>query len=312
MNTNLNHNQEDNSSTKPLSKMQEDLQKESNKSNTTNHKWDNISEYDIPTPRWWLTTWLICIIWAFIYWIFYPSWPSIKGNLKGSLNWTAKSQLNTKQQENLLLKKDKLDLIARNNFENIKQDQELYQFAISGGEALFKENCAACHGSAGQGGKGYPNLNDDDWLWGGKIEDIYQTLLYGIRSGHEKARQNQMPSFGKDKILNKEQINLLADYLIALSNNQKEPDPVDSKTINAGKIFVENCSSCHGKNAEGNTKIGAPRLNDKIWLYGGDKESIIYTIYNARAGVMPYWSHRLDDVSIKQLSLYVHSLGGGE
>jgi cytochrome c oxidase cbb3-type subunit 3 len=301
---------DDSSSNKEIS-TPEDFNKV-NKNKTTSHKWDSIKEYDIPAPRWWLITWLICIFWAFIYWIFYPSWPSSNGNITGSLNWTSKTQLKTEQNKNLILKKDKLDSINQKNFNEITAESELYQFALVGGEALFKENCAACHGSAAQGGKGYPNLNDDDWLWGGKLEDIYQTLLYGIRSGHEKSRQNQMPSFGKDKILNKEQINQLSEYLISLSGNDPDNGKNNTDHSSAVKIFAENCSSCHGKNAEGNQSLGAPRLNDKIWLYGGDKESITYSIYNARAGVMPYWSHRLNDTSIKQLSLYVHSLGGGQ
>ena len=168
---------------------------------TTGHDWDGISEYDIPAPRWWLTVWVICIIWAVIYWFFYPAWPIKNGNSKGLLNWSTKSELLVKQNIANVEKSKYVEQIDSMSFNEIKNNPQLMEFALNGGKASFKENCAGCHGTGAQGAKGYPNLNDDDWLWGGKIEDIYTTLLYGIRSGHEKARVNQMPYFGKDKIL---------------------------------------------------------------------------------------------------------------
>jgi cytochrome c oxidase cbb3-type subunit 3 len=280
-----------------------------NKTNTTGHKWDDISEYDIPAPRWWLIIWIISIIWAIIYWVLYPAWPTISGNSKGSLNWSKFSQLSKEQENKQLAWNDYIDKINKMTFDEIKNNDDLYQFALNGGKVAFKENCAACHGSGAAGAKGYPNLNDDDWLWGGKLEDIYTTLLYGIRSGHDKARANQMPSFGKDKILTKDQINQVIDYITTLSNatNNYNQDQIAGQ-----KIFQGNCASCHGVNGEGNQIMGAPRLNDKIWLYGNDKKDLYQTIFYARAGVMPYWINRLDNATIKELALFVHSLGGGE
>lgn len=272
---------------------------------TTGHEWDGISEYNIPAPRWWLIVWLICIIWAFGYWIFYPTWPSKGGNTKGSLNWTKESQLAESQQEISTKRDVYLDEIAKMDFAQIQKNPELMEFAINGGRAAFKENCAACHGTGAQGYKGFPNLNDDDWLWGGKVTDIYQTLLYGIRSAHDKARFNQMPSFGLDKILKKDEIEEVANYVMSLSDNS-------IKSTQGEAIFKANCVACHGANGKGNKSLGAPNLSDAIWLYGGAKEDLLFTIYYARAGVMPYWTGRLSDPTIKQLSLYVHSLGGGE
>ena len=274
-------------------------------SKTTGHDWDGISEYNIPAPRWWLITWIICIIWAMIYWFFYPTWPTPGGNSKGSLSWSGKSQLAEAQAEIDVIKSVHLQKISKMTPKEIQQDPQLMEFALNGGRSAFKENCAACHGSGAQGSKGFPNLNDDDWLWGGTLDQIQQTLNYGIRSGHDKSFNSQMPSFGLDKILTKDEIKSVAEHVMSLS---------DSKLKNeAGeKIFAANCAVCHGAKGKGGRLVGAPNLSDAIWLYGNKKSDILYSIFYARAGVMPYWSGRLDDNTIKQLTLYVHSLGGGE
>jgi cytochrome c oxidase cbb3-type subunit III len=272
---------------------------------TTGHEWDGISEYNIPAPRWWLIVWIVCIIWSVGYWVFYPTWPVSGGNTKGSLNWSQQSQLAESQKEIDVKKAVHLEKISKLSFSQIQKDPQLMEFALNGGRAAFKENCAACHGTGAQGAKGFPNLNDDDWLWGGKIEDIYQTLNFGIRSAHDKTRLNQMPSFGLDKVLKKDEIEAVTEYVMSLSD--KSPHNAEGE-----KIFKANCVACHGANAKGNRSMGAPNLTDAIWLYGSEKEDIIHTIYYARNGVMPYWIGRLDDNTIKQLTLYVHSLGGGE
>ena len=198
-----------------------------------------------------------------------------------------------------------LDKISTSDFAQIQKDPELMEFAINGGRAAFKENCAACHGTGAQGSKGFPNLNDDDWIWGGKITDIEQTLKFGIRSSHEKTRFSQMPSFGIDKILKKEEIEEVAEYVMSLSDKNIHSEKGEA-------IFKANCVACHGAAGKGDRLVGAPNLSDAIWLYGGKKEDVIFTVTYAQAGVMPYWIGRLDDVTIKQLALYVHSLGGGE
>jgi len=272
---------------------------------TTGHDWDGVSEYNVPAPRWWLIVWIICIIWAVIYWFFYPTWPTLSGNTKGSLNWTKFSELSSEQK----IIEDKkivyLEQMSKKSLEEIRQDEKLMQFALNTGKSAFRENCSACHGQGAQGYKGYPNLNDDDWLWGGKLSDIYQTLLYGIRSGHDSARVNQMPSFGLDKVLKKAEINDTIEYVLSLSNKAEF-------NANGEAIFKANCVACHGNEGKGNQALGAPNLTDAIWLYGSDKKDIYYTIYYARAGVMPFWNNRLDDNTIKSLTLYVHSLGGGK
>ena len=271
----------------------------------TGHSWDGVSEYNIPAPRWWLIVWIVCIIWAAIYWFFYPTWPTIKGNTKGSLNWTKFSELSKDQKQIEDKKIVYLEQMTKKSLPEILQDEKLMQFALNTGKSSFRENCSACHGQGAQGYKGYPNLNDDDWLWGGKLEDIYKTLLYGIRSGHDLARFNQMPSFGLNKVLNKAEINDTIEYVLSLSNKSEY-------NASGEAIFKTNCVACHGNEGKGNQELGAPNLTDAIWLYGSDKKDVYYTIYYARAGVMPYWNNRLDDNTIKSLSIYVHSLGGGK
>lgn len=272
---------------------------------TTGHEWDGVSEYNIPAPRWWLIVWIICIIWAIGYWIFYPTWPIKGGNSKGILNWTQKSELVRDQSEITARKGVYLEKFSKGSFEQIKKDPQLMEFALNGGKIAFKENCAACHGVGAAGAKGYPNLNDDDWLWGGSINDIYKTLQYGIRSGHEKARSNQMPSFGLDKILTKEEIVEVVNHVMSLSDKS-------DKSLKGEVIFKANCVACHGPSGKGNKTLGAPNLSDAIWLYGDKKEDIYRSVFYAHAGVMPYWNGRLDENTIRQLALYVHSLGGGE
>lgn len=272
---------------------------------TTGHNWDGVSEYNVPAPRWWLIVWIICIIWAVIYWFFYPTWPTLSGNTKGSLNWTKFSELSGEQKKIEEKKIVYLEQMSKKSLEEIRQDEKLMQFALNTGKSAFRENCSACHGQGAQGYKGYPNLNDDDWLWGGKLSDIYQTLLYGIRSGHDSARVNQMPSFGLDKVLKKAEINDTIEYVLSLSNKSEF-------NARGEAIFKANCVACHGNEGKGNQELGAPNLTDAIWLYGSDKKDIYYTIYYARAGVMPFWKNRLDDNTIKSLALYVHSLGGGK
>lgn len=285
--------------------MSDQNKNQKSKPETTGHEWDGISEYNIPAPRWWLIVWIVCIIWAIGYWFFYPTWPTKSGNTKGVLNWSKQSQLAESQKEIDVRKKKYLDEFSKSSFEQIMKNPKLMEFAINGGKIAFKENCAACHGTGAQGAKGYPNLNDDDWLWGGKIEDIYQTIKYGIRSEHEKTRSNQMPAFGLDKVLNKQQIEEVVKYVMSLSGGAEA-------NFEGKKIFAANCAACHGLDAKGNRSLGAPNLADAIWLYGETKDDIEFTVNYARNGIMPYWNSRLDDDSIRQLAIYVHSLGGGE
>ncbi len=273
---------------------------------TTGHEWDGLKELNTPTPRWWLWVFYACCLWAFGYWIVYPTWPTLSGHTKGTLGWTQFKKLEAEQAEINARQAKYAASFKDSSFDDIMKDQTLYSFAVAGGRAAFKNNCATCHGSGAAGGKGYPNLNDDDWLWGGKISDIYTTLQYGIRSGHDEARISQMPAFGKDGVLKQGEIQEVAEYVIALSEGKATAEMAGAKT------FAENCAACHGDAGQGMRELGAPKLADAIWLYGGDHDTVYQTVYNARAGVMPNWKGKLSDDTLRMLTVYVHSLGGGE
>lgn len=270
---------------------------------TTGHEWDGIQEYDNPDPFWLRLGFYIALFFALGYWICYPSW--VGQHEHGILDWSASKEVQRGLEEVKALQKPYLDLFNKSSFKEIMQDPDLLHFAKVGGTFHFANNCAVCHGQGGGGNVGYPNLTAGAWLWGGKVEDIYTTLLYGIRSGHDETRNSIMAAFGKDNILNVAEINLLVDHVIGLY----EKKPTNPQAV---KLFQEHCAACHGKEGQGLYEFGAPALNDAIWLYGGDRETVFNTIYNGRGGVMPFWTNKLDDATIRQLAIYVHQLGGGE
>jgi cytochrome c oxidase cbb3-type subunit 3 len=176
------------------------------------------------------------------------------------------------------------------------------------GKATFGDNCAPCHGSGGQGAHGYPNLNDDVWIWGGKLEDIQHTVTVGVRSTSPDTRTSQMPAFGRDGILKPGQVDDLTEFVVHLSNR-----PADASALKrATKLFADNCAACHGTDGKGNREFGAPNLTDNEWLYGSTRDDIHDQIWNGHGGVMPTWGGRLTPETIKALAVYVHSLGGGE
>lgn len=286
---------------------------------TTGHEWDGIKELNLPAPRWWLIVFAITCVWAVGYWVVYPAWPTLSGNTQGTAGWTSHKKLAAEQAEITQRRGEFAAKIKAHSLEEIQKDPELYAFAVAGGKTMFKENCAACHGTGAAGGRGYPNLNDDDWLWGGDLQSIYHTLKVGVRAGHNETRTSQMPAFGE--MLKRNEIESVADYVLSL--NPVNGKAVAQDLIKEGKdpaqslrasqdLFKQNCSSCHGETGKGGREFGAPNLADAIWLYGGDKASIMQQVANPRHGVMPTWESRLPDETIKQLSIYVHSLGGGE
>lgn len=275
---------------------------------TTGHDWDGLKELNNPAPRWWLLIFLLTVVWAIGYWVAYPVRAVKRGETSGFLQWSSTAQL----------AKDRAVIEARRakyaaNFETLSLDQirhtpEFYQFARAGGQALFKENCAPCHGSGAAGRKGFPNLNDDDWLWGGTLNDVYTTIQHGIRSNDPQTRNNLMPNFGADGILKPAQIELVISHVERLAGRKIAGS--DAAIAMGAKLFAENCSSCHGAEGKGNSQLGAPNLTDAIWLYGGRREDIQASVWRAHAGVMPAWAGRLPESSLKQLAIYIHSLGG--
>lgn len=278
---------------------------------TTGHEWDGLKELNNPAPRWWLWVFVITVIWSVWYWVVYPAWPTLSGHTQGKYGWTQHKQLKDSQAEIMARRAHFLDRMKGLSLEDIRRDPEQFEFAQAGGAIAFKENCAACHGTGAQGlANGYPNLNDDDWLWGGTLDAIHTTIRVGVNSGHEDQRGVQMPAFGRDKLLSRQQIDDVTKYVYELHKGD-EADKTEAWT-RGQKVFADNCAACHGAKGEGDIAQGAPRLNDEIWLWGGDMASIHNTVTNAHTGIMPTWEHRLDEDTIKMLTVYVHSLGGGK
>jgi cytochrome c oxidase cbb3-type subunit III len=276
---------------------------------TTGHEWDGIKELNTPLPRWWVLTFYATILWAIGYWMVYPAWPLVTGYTRGLFHYSTRESVADELANLETLRGEKMKVLGTASLADIEKDPALLALARARGKTVFGDNCAPCHGSGAAGAKGYPNLNDDDWLWGGSLDQIMQTIEFGARSGHAKTHEGQMLAFGHDGVLKKDEIVTAANYVRSLSGLSTAPgyDAAAGK-----KIFAENCASCHGEDGKGNQEFGAPNLTDKIWLYGSDEATLIETITNGRAGVMPAWIGRLDPVTIKALTVYVHSLGGGK
>lgn len=276
---------------------------------TTGHEWDGIRELDNPLPNWWRWILWASVIWAIGYWIVMPAWPLISSHTTGMLGYSSRANLTAEIAAAKAAQKASLDKLATASLEQIRTDSELLQFALAGGRSAFSVNCSQCHGSGAQGFPGYPNLNDDQWLWGGTVEDIQTTITHGIRNADdEDARQSEMPAFLRDELLDKAQIGDVAEYVLSLSGQAGDGDA----SARGQELFAENCAACHGEAGEGSTELGAPALNNDIWLYGGDKAGIVKTISESRGGVMPAWGRILDAVTIKKLAIYIHALGGGD
>ena len=276
---------------------------------TVGHEWDGIEELNTPLPRWWLLLFYATIVWALGYVVLYPAWPMIESATAGTLGWTSRGELKQQLAAERARRAPVLSAIAAVPVQDLPTQPQLMQAAIEGGRSAFKVHCVQCHGAGAAGGNGYPNLNDDDWLWGGDLAALEFTLIHGIRNpDHDETRQSLMPAFGRDGILQPAEIDAVVAHVRTISG-QRKPDALAAR---GATLFEANCASCHMSNGRGSREFGAPNLTDAIWLYGGDEASIRNTIVNARAGVMPRWGQRLDPVTIKMLAAYVHSLGGGE
>ncbi|SFN91934.1 cytochrome c oxidase cbb3-type subunit 3 [Roseovarius lutimaris] len=274
---------------------------------TTGHEWDGIQEYNNPLPRWWLWTLYACIAWGIWYVIAYPAWPMIEGATSGYKGWSTRANIAVELAEAEAANAEINAKLASVELASVAETPELQAYATSAGAAVFKTWCAQCHGSGAAGAKGYPNLLDNDWLWGGAIEDIHTTISHGIRNEvDDDARYSEMPAFGE--ILETPQIDQVANYVMSLSGT-----PQDASLVAEGEtVFMDNCAACHGENAQGDIFQGAPNLADAIWLYGGDFATIKETVTNSRYGVMPPWNTRLSEAEVRAVAVYVHQLGGGE
>jgi cytochrome c oxidase cbb3-type subunit III len=271
-------------------------------------EWDSIRKLDYPPPRWWVLTFWGTFVFAVVWWILYPSWPGTRTYFPGLLGYDQRAavdeQLSAAQRSQARF----VEAIAATPLDQIVADQELLGFALVGGRAAFNETCAQCHGLGGAGQGFFPTLADDDWLWGGGLEDVQHTVTHGVRNGGEEARDSQMPRFGADQILTREQVADVVEYVRSLAGQDADADAA----ARGEPLFAENCVACHGEGGVGMPEMGAPSLNDAIWLYGDEREQQLAQVWSPRHGVMPAFGDRLDPATIKMLAVYVHSLGGGQ
>lgn len=276
---------------------------------TTGHSWDGIKELNNPLPRWWLWTLYATIIWSIGYVVVYPALPGLTSTTKGLWGWSSRADLRTEMNAAATAQSAMTEKIAAMDINAIQADENARTFAVAAGGSTFKVYCTQCHGSGAQGGPGYPNLNDDSWLWGGKPDQIVQTIAHGIRYTADPAtRDTQMPAFGKDGVLDATQIGNVVQHVRKIAGLS-----ADEAAATAGaQVFADNCASCHGANGEGNQDLGAPQLNDALWLYGDSVEAITAQVHAPRMGVMPAWQAKLGDTKVKELATYVLSLGGGQ
>ncbi|MEO5364952.1 MAG: cytochrome-c oxidase, cbb3-type subunit III [Magnetococcus sp. WYHC-3] len=294
---------------------------------TTGHQWDDeegapLKEWNNPLPAWWLYTFYATIIWSIIYWVIYPAWPVGNGATQGITGWTMYTELQEELDAADVQRKPFLTKLDQTDLAQVNADPKLFEFAKSGGKAIFGDYCAACHGSGGTGGKGFPNLTDNDWIYGGTYEAILETLNNG--------RAGMMPAHldAKGGAFSAGQVDDLVNYVQSLSNMEHDAMAAErGKTLFMGDA---GCNNCHGDTGVGallgsamgnklDASVGAPNLTDRIWLYGSDKETIRETISAGRNGRMPAWGTGFDGLGkqmtplqLKQLAVYVHSLGGGQ
>ncbi|MGV6812266.1 MAG: cytochrome-c oxidase, cbb3-type subunit III [Brevirhabdus sp.] len=275
---------------------------------TTGHEWDGIEEWNNPLPRWWVWTFYICIVWGIGYSIAYPAWPLMKEATPGLLGFSTRANV-AADIEAVNKANAEIDAkLAAADLTTIDDDQELKQYAFSGGAAVFKTFCSQCHGSGAGGSQGhYPNLLDDDWLWGGDIESIHDTIAHGIRyEQDEDTRLSDMPAFGE--MLEADEIDQVVQHVLNISGQEHDAAKAELGAV----VFEDNCSGCHAEDGTGDIYAGAPNLTDAIWLFGGDTDAITTTVTYARNSIMPAWSGRLSDAQINAVATYVHSLGGGQ
>lgn len=276
---------------------------------STGHEWDGITEYDNPMPRWWLWTFYATIIWAVGYMFAYPAIPMVTQATQGLLATNSRKEVAAEIDRFAAANAPIQAALVQAELGEITRDPDLTSYATNAGGALYRTWCAQCHGAGAGGARGYPNLLDDSWLWGGSLEDIHLTLTHGIRDPKDPdTRWSEMPRFGVDGLLDRQQIDQVVHHVLSLSGQ-----PFDAARAAAGaEVYADNCSACHMDDGSGDRGQGAPALNDQITLYGNEPETLARIISQGPFGVMPAWSERLSEAEIRALTVYVHGLGGGE
>ncbi|KMW60076.1 Cytochrome c oxidase subunit CcoP [Candidatus Rhodobacter oscarellae] len=270
---------------------------------TMGHEFDGIEELNTPMPRWWLWTFYATIIWGIGYTIAYPAWPMISGATAGLLGYSTRAEVAAQIDAHEAANAGLTGALLTQDMAAFDPQTDLHRYAVARGGAVFRAQCSQCHGAGAAGATGYPNLLDNDWLWGGTLEQIAYSIRHGIRNETDNdAHWTEMPAFGE--ILEPEEIAAIAEFIPTL--------PVSGGEGSGATLFADNCASCHGEDGTGDREQGAPNLADAIWLYGGDYDSLVETITYSRFGVMPAWGQRLSEADVRAVAAYVHGLGGGE
>jgi cytochrome c oxidase cbb3-type subunit 3 len=270
---------------------------------TTGHEWNGIEELDTPIPRVALFFLVTTALFALGYWILMPAWPLGVTYTRGLLGFDQREVVTRQVEAAAVTRADWADRVMALDYGEIRADPALMAVVNEAGHALFGDNCAVCHGTAGTGGPGFPNLAAGAWRWGGEPETIHETIRVGVNSGHDESRMSQMMAFGRDGVLERDQVRAVAAYVRSLS------EPSVDASGDGAEIFADNCSACHGEDGKGMAELGAPDLTDDIWLYGGDAASVRASIHGGRQGHMPHWEGRLGPLEMKVLTLYVGGLG---
>ncbi|MDP3897362.1 MAG: cytochrome-c oxidase, cbb3-type subunit III, partial [Mesorhizobium sp.] len=265
---------------------------------TTGHEWDGIKELNNPLPRWWVWTFYATIVWALAYVIAYPAIPLLTSATTGWLGYSSRGEVKAELATAEAAKGDYVAAVAAKNVDEILAVDTLRTFATAAGAAAFKVNCVQCHGSGAQGSPGFPNLNDDEWLWGGKAQDIYLTIAHGIRfAGDEETRFSEMPAFAD--VLDADRTAEVAAFVASLSGPAENPALVSA----GATVYADNCAACHADDGKGNRELGAPNLTDAIWLKGSGEAAIAAQVRAPKHGVMPAWVGRLGDTTVKELTV---------
>lgn len=276
---------------------------------TTGHEWNGIEELDTPIPRVVLFFLVTSTLFAIGYWLLMPAWPLGWTYTKGLLGIDQREVVAQQVREAAAERARWTSRIADASFAEIAADPALMRHVRDTGRTLFSDNCAVCHGSEGKGGPGFPNLAGGSWLWGGSPEAIAETIRVGINDTAKETRTSQMMAFGRDGLLQREQVLAVAAYVRSLSGQTLSAP--DQARLPAGKeVFDGNCVACHGPDGKGLQDLGAPDLTDAHWIYGGDVNAVFSSVQNGRVGHMPSWEGRLSPTEIKLLALYVGALPG--
>lgn len=272
---------------------------------TTGHSWDGIEELDSPIPRAVVWSLALTAVFSVICWILMPAWPTVTTSTRGLLGIDERAALLRADDGLTTSRTAVLNAILAAPIEQVLDDARLVGVVRDVASPLFADNCAACHGVEGRGGPSFPNIRSAPLAWGDNPKTIEETLRVGINSAHPESRTAQMPAYGRDKTLTREEIGIVTAFVQGLGHSTRDETPTGAK---GRELFAANCAACHGERGLGNQELGAPNLADQNWLYGGDADAIRATLTHGRQGRMPNWDKRLTAAERRALALYVVDL----